>query len=279
MAKESFTYQSINQSVNQSIRQYRVPSTVGKDAALNSLLSGIHTAPRPAAKTAVIPLWFRAASGIAAVVAVVALLWAGLGTFTVNNNGKEVFSSRLPDQTRVILTPGSTVTYRNFITGKRVRLEGTGYFEVVRGNKFRVITPEGSVAVLGTRFLVKEAGAGLEVVCYQGKVNVMAGNQQAMLEAGKGIRIAGETAETLMEKPDSYPPLARFSATYSHASLEEVTGDLAEFFGVPIVCQSKQKRFFSGSMDTGSLETALSILTGSLQLRYEVPENKKVIIY
>jgi ferric-dicitrate binding protein FerR (iron transport regulator) len=279
MAKKGHTYQSINQSVNQSFRYYRVPSSIGKDAALSSLLSGIHSAPRPAAKTVVIPAWVRIASGIAAVLAVVALLWSGLATFTVNNNGKEVFSSRMPDQTRVILTPGSTATYRNFITGKRVKLQGTGYFEVIPGNKFRVITPEGSVAVLGTRFLVKEAGAGLEVVCYQGKVNVMAGNQQAMLEAGKGIRMAGGTAETLLEKPDSYPPMARFSATYSHAPLEEVAGDLARFFGVPIESQSKQKRFFSGSMDTGSLEAALSILTGSLQLRYDFPENEKVIIY
>lgn len=271
--------QSFNQSVRQSVRNYRVPSSVEKDAALNSLFSRIESLPAGSITPFVFPGWAKRVAGIAAVLVSVISLWLVFSSRQVHNAGEEVISLRLPDQSRMVLAPGGSVSYGRFLLHRKVNLKGKGYFEVDKGNRFRVITPSGSVEVLGTRFMVDGEKSAMQVVCYQGKVKAVFRDNKTELSAGKGIRISENDVKVMPEEKNSYPAFARFRTDYRNASLENVTGDLGKFFGVEIDNRSQEKRFFSGSMDTGSLETALEILTGSLQMRYEIQNENKIIIY
>jgi transmembrane sensor len=145
-------YQSINQKINRSVRYYRVPSSVEKSAALNSLLSKINSEPvgKPR-KTAIYP-WIRYAAVLipAALVIFAMLLYVTWGTHT--NSGHEVMSFRLPDHSRVVLAPEATVSYNRLFNKRKLSLRGEGYFEVKTGNPFHVVTKSGKVKVLGHAF-------------------------------------------------------------------------------------------------------------------------------
>jgi len=55
--------------------------------------------------------------------------------------------------------------------------------------------------------------------------------------------------------------------------------DIEAFFGIRVEDQSGRKRFFSGSIDSGNVETILAIVTGSLQLNYEFQGDSRVLIF
>jgi len=77
----------------------------------------------------------------------------------------------------------------------------------------------------------------------------------------------------------SYPLFAVFYASYHNAGLQAVIRDFESFFGLQIECQTTQQRFFTGEIQTGNPETALMILTGSLQLQYKVIKDNVIHVY
>ena len=116
--KKDITYQSINQRINQSVRYYRVPSTVEKDAALNSLLNRIREEKPQQSKVISLPAWTRAAAAIAAILVVAFISGMLLTTQNFRNNGKEVVIFRLPDHSRVILAYESSVRFNKLFLNR-----------------------------------------------------------------------------------------------------------------------------------------------------------------
>ena len=55
--------------------------------------------------------------------------------------------------------------------------------------------------------------------------------------------------------------------------------DMESFFGVRIENRAGQERYFTGTINTGNLETALSIVTVSLRLQYDIRNDRSIIVY
>lgn len=107
----------------------------------------------------------------------------------------------LPDGSQVELNSGATVRYaRSFSEVRYVRLEGEGYFDVVRDAKpFVVHTFNASVRVLGTRFNVKawseDQSRGTVVALEEGRVELVAADA-----SGRAVALAsGETRQLISE--------------------------------------------------------------------------------
>ena len=85
----------------------------------------------------------------------------------------------LPDQSNIILNDGSRISYQEgkWTEDRTVRLEGEAFFSVQKGSTFKVVTPNGTVEVLGTQFNVRAWGEKLYVECYEGKVKVVSQQQ------------------------------------------------------------------------------------------------------
>mgnify|MGYP007017525220 CR=1 FL=1 len=112
--KKDKTYQSISQRINQSAKYYRVPYTVEKDTALNSLLNRIkEDTPHPS-RFISLPVWTRTVAAVAAVVLVVFVSGILITSQNIRNEGNEVVVFRLPDQSRVILANESSVNFNRF---------------------------------------------------------------------------------------------------------------------------------------------------------------------
>jgi len=85
--------------------------------------------------------------------------------------------------------------------------------------------------------------------------------------------------QVTMAEKDDYPGIAKFTTGYSNAELDKVLKDMGSFFGVTVNNHVKQNRYFTGSLNTGNLETALTILTTSLKLDYKIGKDNTVVIY
>lgn len=276
--EEQKKYQSINHRINQSVRYYRVPSSIEKGAALNSLLKKIENSPKQQTKIInFIPI-LRWAAGIAAAAAIVVAIILFPAKQTIQNTTGQTFTYRLPDQSRVILTEGSLIEFSKAFKNREVKLTGEGYFEVTSGNSFQVITSAGSVQVLGTRFSVNEKGELLEVNCYEGSVKATHKETGHVLQSGEGVLIKSNSVE-MSDLPDiSYPTFALFKANYSNSEVRQILSDLELFFGVSIQSVYTGSRYYTGTFETGNLETALILLCEPLGFSFTFENDKTIII-
>lgn len=275
--EEQNKYQSINHRINQSVRYYRVPASVEKGAALNSLLKKIENTPKQQTTKIKLNPVLRWSVLAAAAAIVVALILFPAKQAIQNNTGKS-FSYRLPDQSRVVLTEGSLIEYSKAFKKRQVNLMGEGYFEVTSGKSFQVLTSAGSVQVLGTRFSVKEDGELLEVNCYEGSVKAISKETGQLLHQGDGARLSASSVELFTHPDISYPTFALFNANYSNTEVRQILKEVELFFGVSIQLIYTGNRYYTGTFETGNLESALILLCEPLGFSFTFENNNLIII-
>ncbi len=106
--------------------------------------------------------------------------------FAFNNDSNQLVVETLPDGSSITVSPQSEVTYSSSSDGREVKLKGEAFFEVVKGNRFTVITDNGEVEVVGTSFSVNSRVDQLDVKCFTGKVKVENSGKTVMLTKGLG---------------------------------------------------------------------------------------------
>ncbi len=269
--------QDLPHEADELIRSYRVPARRSKQEALDILLSktgeGEGAGKVPVRKHT----WFRTAVSVAATVVIIVTFWLFLAAETVSSRAGETFAFRLPDDSRVILHNESSLSYRKYLWNRDVKLKGEAYFEVEKGNGFRVITDVGDVEVLGTRFLVKEEDNSFTVQCYQGKVKAGYTSESWILEPGSELAARNQKAEKkAIEADTQYPQFAQFSKSFKNVPLSEVLAEVEAFFGVSIHLNGISGMNFTGTVETGNLENVMRIITMPLQVDY-VFEDKYTI--
>lgn len=90
----------------------------------------------------------------------------------------------LPDGSKVKLNSKSELSYHPFWWSfdRKVTLEGEGFFEVEKGEKFTVVSAKGETSVLGTSFNIFARDQDYQVTCLTGKVRVLnAGNNDEVI--------------------------------------------------------------------------------------------------
>ncbi len=276
--EEQEKYQSINQRINQSVRYYRVPSPVEKSAALNLLLMKVKSKEGKKTFSFQISPYLKYAASLAAAAVIIVAFIIFSGKSVITNESMQAISFRLPDQSRVIITNGSKISFKKRFSDRIVALKGEGYFEVFPGNTFTVKTINGSVQVVGTRFSIRDQKNTFHVECYEGKVNVNHGGKVHLLGKGDGLTLGGKNEELFSIQESLYPVYARFSGSYVEAEITKVFKDLEQFFGITIQSGFQGKRYYSGSFETGSLENALVLLCDPLGLTFTIQNQINVFI-
>ena len=277
--EKNFKNQSVQSKTDQLVRYYKIHSRLSREDALNNVLSKIEKGEKSQVKrqrsigSRIIGL------SVAASITAIITLYFLTANVTIECANGGIASVRLPDNSRVVLHNASEIKYSKYFWNRNLKLDGEAYFEVEKGSRFSVKTKSGSVEVLGTRFLVSENEHRLLVQCFEGKVKTDLKNQSFLLTAGKMVEGKPDGSSTTTGNiADTYPGFAHFSQTFDNAPLTKVAGELGDFFGVEILVNDSAKRKFSGSIETGNLEKALEIVTGSLQLNYSASEKNKIII-
>ena len=201
-------------------------------------------------------------------------------TVAIGNGEQLVYT--LPDNSTVNLNAASSINFKagDFDGDRIVHLEGEAFFEVEKGQSFKVITPNGTIEVLGTSFNVNARNGGLEVVCRTGKVKVTAKGSEQILTKGLGTKLNANKA-ALEEKYNTNveQEINWMKGVFSRVRFSEIIAELERQFDIQITCdQALQNREGRFSFKNQDLKKALEEATYPLNdAEYKI-NGKKVSI-
>jgi transmembrane sensor len=204
----------------------------------------------------------RVAAVIALAFGAVYFLYTGQTSTQLADNGKRQ-TFLLPDNSQVVLNSGSVAKYKdwNWSNNRHIELKGEAYFKVAKGQKFDVVTPEGTVTVVGTQFNVKARNGRLDVVCYEGRVKVESNGQAILLTAGQSVSYANGHTIDLHGKPGQKPVwMSGSEVSFENETLEQVAAEIERQYNIKIEVNTKTARLYTGPVPTNDIETALGII-------------------
>lgn len=179
-----------------------------------------------------------------------------------------------PDGSTANLNAVSTLKYYplKWKLQRKVFFEGEGFFEVVKGDPFVVISANGSTKVLGTSFNVFARDDKYKVTCITGKVKVMAGsaipvtltpNKQATLKQGNFVvneQMKTEEVTAWKNKQFYFP----------NTPLKEVFKELERQYAITIKVQPElsERNFSSNFPKKPKVEEILDYICTSMQIKF-----------
>ncbi|MBV8253113.1 MAG: FecR domain-containing protein [Chitinophaga sp.] len=237
---------------------------------------GIVAPPPPVAKVkSMYRIWWR----VAAVVLPLLVLtgaWYGYHsagaewhTFTASKNG--IDSVSLEDGSKVILRPGTGITWRLGKSQREVRMQqGEAFLKVAKDAKraFTVQLPTGTVTVLGTSFNIKATPTYSDVAVWDGRVSVAGSKGQPILLTAGGLAII-DTAGRVSQPTGHYAYRGSWSnrnLRFHEKNLEVVLRTMETIYHIKIAVMDAKLLAFTVSLDVSdvSANEALQILSFTL---------------
>ena len=222
--------------------------------------------------------WLAVAASIVCLVAIYKFLPVGKGTPEIISlqAQKDITRDTLPDNSYVVMPPGSEITYPASFTSRQIKLKGEGYFEVQPSSQspFIVETEELKIQVLGTAFNVKTTPEQIIVQVNNGAVLVSSKTSAITLNEGQGCiyNRASRTFDTVSiaeNSKNSYAYATR-ELHFQHTSLSEVARQVSKAYNVEIRLENKKTADcrISTTFENKPLSYLLDVITASLNLQY-----------
>jgi ferric-dicitrate binding protein FerR (iron transport regulator) len=177
----------------------------------------------------------------------------------------------LPDTSTVNLNANSTLSFNksNWTTNREVQLNGEAFFKVAKGQKFDVVTTQGTVSVLGTQFNVKNRNNYFEVTCYEGVVAVSHNKDYVKLYPGDIFKILNGKLFAAEKEIATQPTWLRGESSFKNVTLQHVVDELKNQYNIDIILdKADATRLFTGSFTHKNLGLALQSVTIPLNLSY-----------
>lgn len=223
---------------------------------------------------------FKWISGVASIIFLVLI-----GTYFFSNDiqvdaGDQTLTYVLPDESIVFLDKNSSIHFKkNFLEARSINLVGEAFFEVKKGSKFSVSTPQGMVSVLGTSFNVYDKNGSFLVSCKTGKVRVDVNSKSFELAPGDQIRFSGdEVYEIKVEKLNSIDAWISGQPYFDSVPLYIVIDKLSNHFNKEILLPSKYRDLiFTGTYVTTDYKKALKMVLLPMELEYTIKPDGAVV--
>jgi ferric-dicitrate binding protein FerR (iron transport regulator) len=175
-------------------------------------------------------------------------------------------SKTLPDGSNAHLNAGTELSYHPhwWRFARVLELEGEAYFEVKKGNRFTVRSPQGATEVLGTSFNIYARGNKYRVHCLTGQIRVEteAGKIQ-ILKPNQAISVSekGEMEYQNNIKPQHAIAWTKNRFVYTATPLREVFREMERQFDITIDLDPGIKGEYTGNFQRGSSpETLLKLI-------------------
>ena len=191
----------------------------------------------------------------------------------------------LEDGTKVILNAQSRLQYPVDYKGEHdvtVYLEGEAYFQVERRAKsqrtFSVQTKDGTIDVLGTKFLVRTGDEETQVALKEGAVQVELMNKdiqqrQYRMKPGELAHFSqtGTSIDVAEINPDVYISWTQQKLQFDNTSLSQIVWRIEQMYGVNVVVREKSllDKKISGSIQNKDLDILLKALSELLDTNVE----------
>ncbi|MBL7841961.1 MAG: FecR domain-containing protein [Cyclobacteriaceae bacterium] len=267
------------QKITQALEAYRAPEYATQEEFVRLQQAKLS---RPAGKSAT--LWLKPILRIAAILVLVAgayFIFFSNRSTTVTALVAERKEVNLPDQSEVMLNAASAITYSGSSWKEKrvVELTGEAFFKVARGSRFDVKTIGGVVTVLGTQFNVKSRDNYFEVICYEGSVQVTAGNYRTQLSPGSMARLINNQWTIEHNAPDTIPGWMKNQTTFESLPYQHVLAEFERQYNVTIVTRHiDEQQLFTGTFVLNDMELALKAITIPVGVTYTIRADKKTVV-
>ena len=218
---------------------------------------------------------------------VAAILVVAVGLFFLLNPKTHSFKTEIATKTHIVLPDSSTVELnensllqysKNWQKQRQLTLKGEAYFKVKKGQTFEVQTNLGKVQVLGTQFNVFIRDSIFNVVCYEGKVNVITNTDSYILKPSQALTFNTKTA-TRYNVNVSQPVWLNNMSVFEAVPVQKVIEALKAHYHIKIdYSQVNTNMRFTGAFSHDNLEDALNAVTKALSLTFEKRELTYVIL-
>jgi ferric-dicitrate binding protein FerR (iron transport regulator) len=265
--------------LDKHLENSKVSWSKSKDDVWSELQESISVKRR---KTRRLYITLSAAAGI--------ILLLGLSVFmrlyteTAETTFGEHSIAKLPDGSSVELNAASQISWNPlwWKINREVRFQGEGFFNVVPGSSFSVVSNKGTTTVLGTSFNIFARGEIYSVTCVTGKVRA-----EATVTSQKVIINPGEQA--ILEKSGTFilqntKPVKEITGwrnhmfTFTGAPLTEVWKEIERQYNVKLIFPETNHNytgFFSRSMD---LETVLDLVCRPFEFTFVNAQDRTYVI-
>jgi len=259
----------------------RLESPKFDEQALFDRLKNNRTSPVKVDKKVIklIPNW---AYAVAASVIIALALFYTLNAETQFNTGfGEQLAVVLPDNSKAQLNANSELDFksRNWKNNRMLNLKGEAFFDVQKGQSFKVLTDEGVVEVLGTEFNVISRANYFEVRCQEGKVKVtsLKTNGEIILLPGKAIRIVNNKSEK-WDYNINEPNWLMGESTFQNTPISQVIIALENQFEITFDTSNVNlSDRFTGGFTHKDLNLALKTVMIPMDISYSVDNNKIIL--
>jgi len=177
----------------------------------------------------------------------------------------------LPDYSEVVLNAGSQAEYKafNWSGNRRLDLNGEAFFKAAKGKTFDVVTPLGTVTVVGTQFNVKARNGRLDVTCFEGKVKVTSGNEVIFLTPGKSVAYENGKNLNVADDKKAAPGWITYETSFNKESLQNIVSELERQYKTTITINGNDmhSKRFTGTIPMNDLNTALDIIQAVYHLK------------
>jgi len=184
-------------------------------------------------------------------------------------------SAQLPDGSTVQLNAQSAVKFHPYWwkINRQVELEGEGFFKVKKGEKFTVISTNGSTSVMGTSFNIYARDYDYEVTCLTGKVNVVAKQSQDQIIITPNQMVKLNTNGKLDTNLNVDAKLATQWTTgkflFTQVPLRKVLAEIGRQYNVTINNTENLNDLYTGSFSKEpNVETVLDLISATFNISY-----------
>jgi len=211
---------------------------------------------------------------------------AGLNTISTPKGGQ--YEVVLPDQSRIWLNAGSSITFpTNFKRGIReVSITGEVYFEITKNkNKpFRVVSNDQVTEVLGTHFNINAYSneSQITTTLLEGAVRIKKKGQSVVLKPGQQAMVATNDQDNIhiTDNPDAQDAVAwtHGKFQFENADIPTVMRQLERWYNVEVTFAGKiPDEKFNGTLSRNIKISDALILIGYTHINYTI-EGRKIII-
>jgi ferric-dicitrate binding protein FerR (iron transport regulator) len=252
---------------------------------------------KPKAKVRTMNSWWSYAAAAAVLLTVISYLWLIVAGSTVKHSSQigEVREVQLPDGVSVVtLAPNSEISWEEDEweeaiamkekrlkakkARRKVKLKGKALFEVEKGAPFSVESSTGSVEVLGTTFEVDDFTDGINVRCFEGRVEAKpkTAKRSVIINAGEGYLFFRGKWEEKVEVLGSKPDWLQNQTKFENAPLAQVIKSLENIYGISIKDDNvNTTRRFTGTIPNDKLEVALRLVFSPFKISFI--QNGKIV--
>jgi ferric-dicitrate binding protein FerR (iron transport regulator) len=184
-------------------------------------------------------------------------------------------SAQLPDGSTVQLNAQSAVKFHPYWwkINRQVELEGEGFFKVKKGEKFTVISTNGSTSVMGTSFNIYARDYDYEVTCLTGKVNVVAKQSQDQIIITPNQMVKLNTNGKLDTNLNVDAKLATQWTSgkflFTQVPLRKVLAEIGRQYNVTINNTENLNDLYTGSFSKEpNVETVLDLISATFNISY-----------